>query len=309
MRKRSKNPHGKTGKTSSRESVSRTAVPSQGRRKPAHRATSSPRTSAHRGPPAPRANTQPSRKPTITCPPHSVMIWGRHAVESALANRHRRIIAVYADEDAAPWLNEALGARKISCHQTERSALDEATGEGDKAVHQGVIVIAKHLEAPHLDDWLDSALPPRPLVVMLDQLTDARNIGAIMRSAYAFGATAIIATDRHTPHETATMLRAASGAAELIPLIRVVNLARTIETLQKHDFTAVGMDMTGGDDLNSLADDERLAIVIGGEGGGLRRLTREKVNKLARIPIIDEAESLNVSVAAAVALYAACRKK
>lgn len=175
----------------------------------------------------------------------------------------------------------------------------------EKAVHQGVVLVAKMLEAPALEDWLASALPDPCIILLLDQVTDSRNIGAIMRSARAFGAAAIITTDRNSPEENPAMLRTASGAAEHIPLIRVVNLARGMETLQNHGFTLAGMTASGTTPLEALAAEEKIGIIMGAEGKGLRRLTEERADWLVRIPIDNSAESLNVSAAAAVALFAA----
>ena len=263
-----------------------------------------------------RSHTRPNgrseklqMRPPIAVSADQVLIYGRHPVAAALLNQGRHIKAVYVTDDAKSWLlseyADHLDKRGLTPILTDRDDLADALPPQDKHVHQGVIVVAKPLSVPLLEDWLNQSLPEKLVLLMLDQITDARNIGAIMRSALAFGASAMIATDRNTPIETGAMLRAASGAAERMPLIRVVNLARAITLLQDHGFTVAGLDAHGTDDLTGLQNDHRLALVLGAEGSGLRHLTRQKVDQLIRIPISEHSESLNVSNAAAVALYAA----
>ena len=251
----------------------------------------------------------------LQCPKGKIMIWGRHATVAALANPLRKIEGVYLSHDAAKWFSTLKHASSLPAPVVmEKPMLTRALsphlpGGEDKAVHQGIVIIAAPLEPPALEEWLEAELPPRPLVVLLDQITDGRNIGAMMRSAWAFGASAVIATEHHSPLEGSNILRAASGAAEHIPLIRVVNLARAMETLQGHGFTLAGMAVEGDADIDALAHEERLGIVMGAEGKGLRRLTRERADMLVRIPIEAGAGSLNVSVATAVALFAAGRTR
>ena len=255
----------------------------------------------------------------LQCPKGKIMIWGRHATVAALANPLRKIEGVYLSHDAAKWFSTLKHASSLPVPVVmEKPMLTRALsphlpGGEDKAVHQGIVIIAAPLEPPALEEWLEewleAELPARPLVVLLDQITDGRNIGAMMRSAWAFGASAVIATEHHSPLEGSTILRAASGAAEHIPLIRVVNLARAMETLQGHGFTLAGMAVEGDADIDVLAHEERLGIVMGAEGKGLRRLTRERADMLVRIPIEAGAGSLNVSVATAVALFAAGRTR
>lgn len=266
----------------------------------------------------------------IPCPKGALMIWGRHAVGEALKNPNRKVISLYMSGDMIDWLDEiriannglgheASGIKAPEIIKMEKSALTAAMGaslgQDEKAVHQGIVAVAHPLPQVVLQDWLeeidaarnDHNQDDRQVVMLLDQITDGRNVGAIMRSARAFRATALIAPDRHCPDESGMMLRTASGAAEHIPLIRVVNLARAMEVLQDHGFMLAGMAAQGTAPLSSLADHDRLGIIMGAEGKGLRRLTKEHADLLVRIPIDDEAESLNVSNAAAVALYAAQR--
>ena len=280
-----------------------------------------------------KANKRPAVGHSISCPRDAVMIWGRHAVAEALKNSKRKILKLFITQDMKDWVIEQQPDQDFDITVMDKSALSDGlrgASLDDNIVHQGIVAIARPLAQPSLDDWLDD-LPDdhmnpdpmpdekphhekphhdrthrdRPLVVLLDQITDARNIGAIMRSARAFRASAIIATDRHCPEENGAMLRTASGAMDHLPLIRVVNLARAMEKLQAHGFMLAGMTARGETPLNALSDHHRLGIIMGAEGKGLRRLTEDHADLLVRIPIDDQAESLNVSNAAAVALYAA----
>jgi len=254
---------------------------------------------------------KPSSHAAISCPRDAVMIWGRHAVGEALKNPKRRFLSLYAAPDMKDWLAEVMPSKDIKITTMDKAVMSDALqsfSRDEHIVHQGIVAIARPLDQPSLDDWLDHLNAPRPIVILLDQITDARNIGAIMRSARAFKASAIIATDRHCPEENGAMLRTASGAMDHLPLIRVVNLARAMEKLQDHGFILAGMTARGETPLPRLADHDRLGIILGAEGKGLRRLTEDHADLLVRIPIDDDAESLNVSNAAAVALYAAQRQ-
>ncbi len=266
-------------------------------------------------------------------PQGGLFLWGRHAVLAALANPERRIAALYVSSDAAKQISEAIaalpGQRQRDLpppHPTDRARLDAIRPAGDsqkpeqgKAIHQGMVAAVWPLESPDLADFLagfptntddgeagDSALPrPRLRLLLLDQLSDPRNVGAIMRTALALGASAIITTHRNAPDETGVLARAAAGALESIPMIKVVNLARAIETLQQADITVVGLAGEGDAAVEELGNVERLALVLGAEGTGLRHLTRQRCDRLVRIDIDPKSESLNVSIAAAIALYAA----
>ncbi len=248
----------------------------------------------------------------INVPRDSVIAWGRHAVDAAINSQTRKILKLYIAPDMIEHVRDLIGTgHSIDTDVMDKGTLSDAVSKhlpaDEKAVHQGIVAVMRPLNPPSLEDWLDNIEDERVVVLVLDQITDGRNIGAMMRSARAFGAKAIITTDKHCPPETGVMLRTASGAAEHIPLIRVVNLSRGIEKLQDHGFMVAGMTAAGQTPLKSLADHDRLGIVMGAEGKGLRRLTEEHADILVRIPINDDAESLNVSNAAAVALYAAQR--
>uniref|UniRef100_A0A6P4FML2 23S rRNA (Guanosine-2'-O-)-methyltransferase RlmB-like n=1 Tax=Drosophila rhopaloa TaxID=1041015 RepID=A0A6P4FML2_DRORH len=167
------------------------------------------------------------------------------------------------------------------------------------AVHQGVAVLVEPLEAVAIEDALERPGP----VLVLDQVTDPRNVGAILRSAAAFGASCVVMQDRNAPEEGAALAKAASGALEVVPLVRVVNLARCLETLKQNDCWVVGLDAGGGRLEGSSLQGRRAALVLGSEGDGLRRLTRENCDEIAGLHMPGTMESLNVSVAAAIGLY------
>ncbi len=227
-------------------------------------------------------------------------LYGTHAVAAALANPHRRLRRLLLTEAA----EEAIAARlprpwAITAERAEREQLDRLLGPD--AVHQGAALHADPLVAPPLAQVLER---PGPLVV-LDQLADPRNIGAILRSAAALGAAAVIVQERHAPEETGALAKAASGALETMLLLRAVNIARTLVALKAADLFVVGLDAAAPPLSGSDLADRRVAIVLGAEGEGLRRLTRETCDTLAGISIQGGGllDSLNVSAACAIALY------
>ena len=256
-------------------------------------------------------------------PQNGYFIWGRHAVFAALANPDRRIQQLYVAAASAESLENEIGhldqqrQDDIPTPQMiERARLDGIGGAGEKATHQGMAAAVWPLDPPHLDDFLaglatsqdtttnlDTVSPVR--LLLLDQLSDPRNVGAIMRSASAFGVTGLITTFRNAAEENGALARTASGALDKVPLIRVVNLVRAIEQLQDNGFMIAGLAGEGDVKVGALADHQRLVIMLGAEGSGLRRLSRDHCDMLVRININDDARSLNVSNAAAIALYAA----
>ena len=244
-------------------------------------------------------------------------LWGRHAVLAALGNPERRIAALYATDEAAPAIEAALAALPASrrdelppVQETDRRRLDALhPADGDKAVHQGMLAAVWPLEAPDLEEFLATAGDGPLCLLLLDQLSDPRNVGAVLRSGLALGAQAVVATHRNAPEETGALARAAAGALEHLPLVRVVNLARAIERLQQADIMVAGLAADGDMTVGQFAEIERLGIVLGAEGAGLRQLTRKHCDSLVRIEISPHSESLNVSVAGAIALHAAARHR
>jgi 23S rRNA (guanosine2251-2'-O)-methyltransferase len=172
------------------------------------------------------------------------------------------------------------------------------------AAHQGVVIEVEPLDDVWLDGLLTSA-PERAVLLVLDQVSDPHNVGAILRSAAAFGAVGIVTQDRHSPPESGVVAKAASGALERVPWARVVNLARALEQIAESGFWRIGLAGDAETELKDALGPNRVALVLGAEGAGLRPNTREHCDALARLPITDAVESLNVSNAAAVALYAA----
>ncbi len=229
----------------------------------------------------------------------AVRLWGRHAVEAALLNPERRHRKLWATREAVDSLSGELPA-DFPVEWAE--AQDLARLVARDAPHQGLVLECDSLEDIFLSDVLNGD-PARPLVV-LDQVTDPQNVGAIMRSAAAFNACAILTQDRHAPPETGTLAKAASGALEVVPWIRVVNLARALEEVAEAGYWRIGL---AGEAETTLADalpTGPVALVLGAEGEGLRHNIGQHCDALARLPISDAMESLNVSNAAAVALYA-----
>jgi 23S rRNA (guanosine2251-2'-O)-methyltransferase len=190
----------------------------------------------------------------------------------------------------------------------ERAEIDRIVGSG--AVHQGLALLAGPLPETAIEDVITGAAAAREsAVVILDQATDPQNVGAVLRSAAAFGATAVIVQDRHGPPMTGALIKAASGAAERVPLVRVVNLARAIWALKDGGFWCVGLDTAAPRTLAEGNLKGRVALVLGAEGRGLRRLTSETCDELLKVPIAAGVDSLNLSNAAAVALYEIVRTR
>ena len=229
---------------------------------------------------------------------------------AALANpdRHWRRLAVLAgQEDEANALIAAASAQRRSDGEAIR-ILDRAGFAallGEDAVHQGLALEVEPLDTPDLDDVLRAAsVAERAVLVVLDQVSDPHNVGAILRAAAAFGALAVIVAAHGAPPATGALAKAASGALELAPLIPAVNLARALDRLKEAGFWCCGLDERAPHHLAELELGPRVALVLGAEGDGLRRLVREACDYLARLPTTPQMPSLNVSTAAAVALYA-----
>jgi 23S rRNA (guanosine2251-2'-O)-methyltransferase len=226
-------------------------------------------------------------------------LWGRHAVAAALDNPNRKVLRAWATRDAAAFMQFP---KDVAVTLAEASDLGRLVPHD--APHQGVVIEVEPLE----DAWLDGLLGgagERAVLLVLDQVTDPHNVGAILRSAAAFGAIGIVTQDRHSPPESGVVAKAASGALERVPWARVVNLARALEEIAEAGFWRIGLAGDVEQDLKDALGPARVALVLGAEGAGLRPNTREHCDSLARLPITDAVESLNVSNAAAVALYAA----
>ena len=231
--------------------------------------------------------------------PKRPRLWGRHAVAAALDNPRRTVIKAWATREAAEFMQFP---RDVAVTLADVADLGRLV-PGD-APHQGVVIEVEPLE----DVWLDEILagaPDEAVLLVLDQVTDPHNVGAILRSAAAFGAIGIVTQDRHSPPESGALAKAASGALETVKWIRTVNLARALGDIAEAGFWRIGLTGDADATLKDALGPKRVALVLGAEGPGLRPNTREHCDSLARLPITGAVESLNVSNAAAVALYAA----
>lgn len=244
----------------------------------------------------PRPLRAESRGPDA--PKGSVWLYGHHAIAAALANPRRLLRRLVLTEDAEATLTQALPPPwALQPERTDRARLDQLLGRD--IAHQGAALLADTLAQPSLSDVLERKGP----IVVLDQVTDPRNVGAIMRSAAAFGAAAVIVQDRNAPEETGSLAKAASGMLETMPLLRAVNIARTLIALKAANIWCIGLDAGGKPLSGPFYQGRRVALVLGAEGDGMRRLTRETCDDIAGLSIKGSVESLNVSAAAAVALY------
>jgi 23S rRNA (guanosine2251-2'-O)-methyltransferase len=229
--------------------------------------------------------------------------WGRHPVTAALANPERTVRKLWGTREALAGLDLPSSLPVTYADVADLGRLVPAD-----APHQGLVAEVEPLEDIWLGDLIAQGIEDlRPLVV-LDQVTDPHNLGAILRSAAAFDALGLVTQDRHAPPESGTVARAASGALETVPWVRVVNLARALDEIAEAGFWRIGLTGHATQTLAEAMGSQRLAIVLGAEGEGMRQNTEAHCDELARLPISDKVESLNVSNAAAIALYAAATR-
>lgn len=247
-----------------------------------------------------RERSRPDNDPSV------LWLYGRHAVAAALANPRRRIRRGFATKNAADWLKEiGVAPEKLAIFEDVRpDAIDRLLPSG--AVHQGVAIEAHDLERARLKEVCDPEGGRRPVVV-LDQITDPQNIGAIFRTAAAFGARAAIVQERRTPPLSGALAKAAAGAVETLPCVKAVNISRALEALKDLGYYCAGLAGEGAAPITALPKDRPVAIVLGAEGAGLRQLVSQTCDGLFRIPIDPVMESLNVSNASAISLYEATR--
>ena len=265
--------------------------------------------------PGKRRNPQRPRGGGATAAGPDRRLFGLHAVREAWLNPERSCRRLWASEAGLQNIAAAIDrARSESLDRpapevVQRGKLDRLVGAN--AVHQGVVLEADPLPPTDLEDIGRAAqMRDKAAVMVLDRVTDPHNIGAILRSAAAFGALALIVTDRHTPEITGTLAKSASGAVEHVAMVRVRNLAQALERLKELGFRCIGLAEEADRNLAAaIGDATRTAIVLGAEGPGLRRLTRDTCDALARLPTAGPIASLNVSNAAAVALYELARAR
>jgi 23S rRNA (guanosine2251-2'-O)-methyltransferase len=235
-------------------------------------------------------------KPRRTADSDRILLYGIHAVEAALGNPLRTIGRLLATENAVRRLETALTARGVKAEDALPKQLDRLLGSD--AVHQGVVLESEPLPPVALED-----VPPEGILLVLDQVTDPQNVGAVLRSAAAFGAAGVVLPERHTPPLTGALAKAASGALDIVPVILIGNLAQSLAQLGEAGFLRVGLAEEGAEPLETTSLTLPLALVLGAEGKGLRQLTRESCDRLCRISTKGPLASLNVSNAAAIALH------
>jgi 23S rRNA (guanosine2251-2'-O)-methyltransferase len=227
-----------------------------------------------------------------------VLLYGWHTVKAALDNPQRRIRRLLATENAARRLADDGGKLALEPELVRPNAI--AALVGPEAVHNGLYAEADPLPSPGLDE-----IEPAGVALVLDQITDPHNVGAILRTAAAFAVSAVITTARHSPEATGVLAKSASGALEYVPMVTVQNLARALAELKDRGYLTVGLDSSGDTGLAEAALRAPLALVLGAEGKGLRQLTRATCDVVARLDLPGRIKSLNVSNATALALYVA----
>jgi 23S rRNA (guanosine2251-2'-O)-methyltransferase len=229
-------------------------------------------------------------------PDDAVILYGWHTVAAALANPQRQIRKLWLSENAARRLADEKIDTRVTPEIVRPGLIDQRLGPD--AVHQGLLAEAEPLPSPDID-----TLAQDGIVLVLDQITDPHNVGAILRSAAAFAVKAVVTTERHSPEATGVLAKSACGALELVPMVTVKNLARALTELNDQGFMTVGLDSQGTEALGAMTLRQPLALVLGAEGKGLRQLTRETCSAVARLDMPGEIKSLNVSNAAVLALY------
>ena len=256
----------------------------------------------------PRPHGASGRPRRPAAPEGTGWLWGVHAVEAALVNPARDLLRVLATPDRVRGAEAALHRRPGPAPPVRVEAEDDggiARLLPPGAVHGGVAALAADLPDPGLEALL---APAQGVLLVLDQVTDPQNVGAVLRSAAAFGAKGAVLQDRHSPALAGALAKAAAGAVDRLPVARVVNLSRALERIAEAGWRTVGLAGEAATTLDEAAGEGPVALVLGSEGEGLRRLVAEHCDVLARIPMPGGLESLNVSAAGAVALYEATRR-
>jgi 23S rRNA (guanosine2251-2'-O)-methyltransferase len=229
------------------------------------------------------------------------IIHGLHAVSAALRNPQRKLVQLTVSENALARLKEETGEITVKTDVVHPRHLDHML-KGQDAVHQGAVLEAKPLTQPRLDQVRRDGI-----IVLLDQVTDPHNVGAILRTCAAFNVSALVSPARHSAAATGTLFKAASGAYELVPMVAVTNLARAMDEIRGYGFSLIGLDSEAEIAIETVAQRVPLALVLGAEGRGMRQLTRETCDFVVRLDLPGAIKSLNVSIATAVSLYALTR--
>ncbi|WP_442753820.1 23S rRNA (guanosine(2251)-2'-O)-methyltransferase RlmB [Methylocystis sp. JAN1] len=244
----------------------------------------------------PRVRGDAPKSPFRAPSPEVVTLYGAHAVREALKGGRRKLLALYATDTALPRIADLAHAAGLEPRLVDPR--DLARHLGEEAVHQGLLLEARPLPEADIGDIESKS----GVVLALDQITDPHNVGAILRTACAFGVDALIVTERHSPEFTGVLAKAASGALEHVTIVSVVNLARTLDELRARGYGVLGLDSEGAEPIETIPLSRPLALVLGAEGKGLRRLTRERCDLVARLDLPGPIKSLNVSNACAATL-------
>ncbi len=267
------------------------------------KATQMNKTKNHRRKHAPGSSRAPNRNASRH---QQLWLWGTHSVKSAVDNPARQFTDLYATSNAAHHVKDAAAGRGLHLEIVPVETIDRLLPQG--AVHQGIAALADPLPEPGLED-----IKPGGDVVILDQVTDPHNVGAILRTACAFGVAALVVTNRNAPYPTGVLAKAASGAVEHLPILRVTNLSRAIDALNDSGYQTIGLADSAQNTLQQVRDrgpsPRPLALVLGAEGKGIRDLTAKTCTDLARLDLRGPIKALNVSNAAAVALSITARAK
>lgn len=305
MKQRVKKPFGKPGSRSGGRDSGRDGRPAGGQDRPAGAAKG--RKSAARSESRAARQEKPAKPAAERAPRLKIDLFGTHAVTAAWANPARFVHTLYITENALADFDLKSPAKRPAPTIVTKEDLDRALPAG--TVHQGIALSCQALEEIDLDDMIRAGDDqPRSMLVILDQVTDPHNIGAILRSACAFGAHGLILQRKHAPEVTGIMAKTACGALEHVPMASETNLSRAIEKCQAAGYFVIGLDEHGEKAIGDLPAYDKCVLVMGAEGPGLRRLIKENCDVLARLPMHGPMPSINVSNAAAVALYALSEK-
>ena len=231
----------------------------------------------------------------------NLVLYGKHAVEAALNNKSREKICLYATDKSLNALSGTINKHKgLRIEKSAPEAIEKLVGYG--VPHQGIALQVRPLPAQHIDSFAPLS-GQKNILVILDQVTDPQNVGAIIRSSIAFGARALITTDRNSPPESGALAKAASGGLETLPWVRVANLTRALEEIAELGYWRVGLSGEAENTLANTDAGDNVALVLGSEGSGIRQGVEKSCDFLAKLPINDAVESLNVSVATSISLY------
>ncbi|MDR2794903.1 MAG: 23S rRNA (guanosine(2251)-2'-O)-methyltransferase RlmB [Holosporaceae bacterium] len=236
-----------------------------------------------------------------------IWIYGKHALKAALLNPAREIIRVIALESCKNFLEECRSINRAIKYEIVDKTFFAATF-GSAAIHQGCAVYAKNLPEYALEELVADTADNRPFI-FLDQVTDPQNVGSILRASAIFGARAVVVTENGSPELTPAMAKAASGALEIVPLVRVVNFAHSINFLKKQGFWCLGLDERSSKAITEIQLNDKFIFVVGNEGDGMRRLTQESCDFLVKLPGTENFTTLNAAQAATVSLYESFRQR